>query len=318
MTLRKKLAGRKSGPVRRMLRAVRAKVPAKAKLGVWRSTAKAVLKRRRWKEGESLFRAIEIETRTLCNSACSFCGASVLHDQRDDLLMPQALFRKICDELASHSFDGTIRLFVNNEPLLDRRLPELIRMAKETCGKATIEVQTNGIKLNPDKGRKILEAGLDRLIVNNYSDDGNVHHGVAKFFAEVAPLFPDREITLVMRKLNEKLQNRAGTAPDSEALRNPLTLPCILPFDEIVLTANGNVSICCQDLEFSHSVGNVNDTSLEEIWFGGEFAALRLELAKGNRGWHPLCSGCDFRGYKEEHMTGRESVGNRVVGGYWE
>lgn len=310
--------GNGAKPVRKAIRKIRDKVPQSLKLRVWQRTMKAVLARRVEGKPQGLFNSIEIETRTKCNSACSFCGASILHDKRKDLLMPDELFAKIIAELKNLCFSGTVRLYVNNEPLLDKRMPEMIRAIAQQLPQATIEIQTNGLSLNPRIGEEILQAGLHTLIINNYSDEGEVHKGVQKFLDETAPNYQDREIKVHMRRLNQSLQNRGGTAPNAEALREPLKLSCILPFDEIVVTANGKVSICCQDLEFENAVGNLNETTLGEIWFGPEMTRLRQDLKNSDRSQNPLCAGCDYRGFREDHISEAQSKVNRLVGAYWD
>ena len=120
-----------------------------------------------------------------------------------------------------------------------------------------------------------------------------------------------------MRLLDEQLQNRAGTAPNLQAVAQALQLPCLLPFEEIVITADGRVTICCQDHYFDSAVGNLNASSMEEIWFSPPMQELREQLKKNDRSQHELCRGCDFRGYREEHLTKSESLKNRLVGDLW-
>jgi radical SAM protein with 4Fe4S-binding SPASM domain len=198
--------------------------------------------------------------------------------------------------------------------LLDKRTPDFIRKAKAALTRVRTEVHTNGLKLNPKSGRELLEAGLDLLYINNYSQDGKMHKGVEAFLKEVAPEFPQAEIVFHMRLLDEQLLNRGGTAPNGQVLEAPLPLPCILPFDEVVVTADGRVTICCQDHYFESAVGNLNESRLEDIWYGSGFQRLREALLQADRSANKFCSSCDFRGYKEEHLTSGESLRNRAVG----
>lgn len=305
--------GRK-GLLRNALYRLRKGLPASLRMWVWRRTAARVIARRGYALQVPLFRSVELETRTRCNSTCTFCAASMLTDQRPDIHMPDSLYDKLLAELAALDYDGTIKFFVNNEPLLDRRTPEFIRKAKATVPKARTEVHTNGLKLNPKSGQALLEAGLDLLYINNYSQEGQMHRGVEAFLDQVAPLFPQTEIVFHLRLLDEQLLNRGGTAPNGHVLKEPLPLPCILPFDEVVITADGRVTICCQDHYFEAAVGNLNASSLRDIWYGPGFTRLREQLLDANRSGNKFCNSCDFRGYKEEHLTSVESIKNRAVG----
>jgi radical SAM protein with 4Fe4S-binding SPASM domain len=305
--------GRK-GLLRNGLYKLRRSLPNGLRLRIWQRTAARVFARRAYDREVPLFRSVELETRTRCNSSCSFCAASILTDQRPDIYMPDALFEKLILELVTLDYDGAIKFFVNNEPLLDKRTPEFIRKAKAALPKVRTEVHTNGLKLNPKSGRELLEAGLDLLYINNYTQDGRMHNGVEAFLKEVAPDFPAVEIVFHLRLLDEQLLNRGGTAPNGRVLAAPLPLPCILPFDEVVVTADGRVTICCQDHYFESAVGNLNESSLRDIWYGPGFQKLRSDLLRSDRSGNKFCSSCDFRGYKEEHLTSSESYKNRIVG----
>jgi radical SAM protein with 4Fe4S-binding SPASM domain len=306
--------GRK-GLLQNALYTLRKALPRGLRMQVWRKTASRIFARRAYSQQVPLFRAVELETRTRCNSSCSFCAASFLTDKRPDIYMPETLYDKLLAELRELNYDGAIRFFVNNEPLLDKRIPDFIRKAKSLLPAARTEIHTNGLKLHPRSGTELLEAGLDLLHINNYSQEGRMHPGVRAFLDEVAPRFPHAEVVFHQRLLDEQLLNRGGTAPNGRILEAPLRLPCILPFDEVVVTADGRISICCQDHGFDSAVGNLNESRLQEIWYGPGFQRLRTALLASDRSAHGLCSTCDFRGFKEEHLTRSESVWNRMVGG---
>jgi radical SAM protein with 4Fe4S-binding SPASM domain len=298
----------------RLLYRMRASLPASLRLRVWQRTARRIFARKGYAQHVPLFRSVELETRTRCNSTCSFCAASILTDQRPDVYMPEPLYDKLIAELAALDYDGAIKFFVNNEPLLDKRTATFIRKAKTALPSVKTEVHSNGLKLNPKSGRELLEAGLDLLYINNYTQDGQIHRGVQAFLEEVAPAFPAVEIVLHMRLLDERLLNRGGTAPNGRQVAATLELPCILPFDEVVVTADGRVTICCQDHAFEAAVGNLNDQPLQAIWYGEGFQKLREQLLRHDRSGNKFCKACDFRGYKEEHLNAVESLRNRAVG----
>lgn len=305
------------GMFRAFLHRIRKTVPEGLRAGIWRHTAQKVFERMGFDSGVPLFSIIALETRTRCNSACSFCQASILTDQRQDLLMPDDLIDKVFQELISLKYAGRIQFFVNNEPLLDKRMVALVERAVRDLPEALTEVHTNGMKLNARIGRELLAAGLHILHINNYSDTNELPPGTEAFIREVVPEYPEREILLHRRRLTQVLQNRAGTAPNAEALHRSLQVPCVYPFEYLGITWNGDVAICCQDHYFSQIMGNIRQKSLSEIWYGDAFMKVRGLLREGNRSAQTFCAGCDFRGYKEEHLTPAESVLNRAVGTLW-
>ncbi|HHG86527.1 MAG TPA: radical SAM/SPASM domain-containing protein [Bacteroidetes bacterium] len=303
------------GIFREFLFRLRKLVPTAIRISVWKWTSKRIFHRAEFADSVPFFKSIELETRTRCNSSCSFCAASILTDKRPDIYMPDVLYEKIIEELALRAYDGNIKFFVNNEPLLDKRTPDFIRMAKARVPQAKTEVHTNGLKLNPRSGRELLAAGLDILVINNYSKDAQMHRGVRAFLDEVAPDFPACSIDFHQRKLEEQLLNRGGTAPNGQLSAQALPLPCILPFEEMVVTADGRVTICCQDHYFTNALGNLNQDSLATVWQSEGYQKLRKALAASDRSQNPLCKVCDFKGYKEEHMPKLESTLNRAIGG---
>jgi len=144
-----------------------------------RQTLRMVLKDRRYfylKQGRSfvglrdeypLPHAIEIETINKCNSTCSFCPVNRFADTRPLARMPEELFRKIIDDLASHRYSGLLALYSNNEPFLDKRIFDFAAYARRVLPQATISIFTNGSALDIAKVERILPS-LDILRINNY------------------------------------------------------------------------------------------------------------------------------------------------------
>ena len=250
------------------------------KTAVWKRLSQQVFKDKKWADSTPMFNTIALETRTRCNSKCSFCAASILTDKREDLYMPDALIDKIIVELKQMDYTGRFVFFINNEPLMDARLVEMIGKVKAELPKAISEVHTNGLKLNPRTGRELLEAGLDVLIINNYTQKNEMISGVKKFLEEVAPEFPDVEIEYYQRLVEEQLANRGGTAPNAILPQKRLDIPCFFPFEYLGITADGRVSICCQDHYFEEVMGNINTQSLADIWYGEKFKKHVLHFLK--------------------------------------
>ena len=73
-----------------------------------------------------------------------------------------------------------------------------------------------------------------------------------------------------------------GGGPAAKAVANPAQAAptlrdCRAPWEWSVITTNGDVLPCCFG---APPVGNLNDTSFEEIWNGGEMQALRQALSE--------------------------------------
>jgi MoaA/NifB/PqqE/SkfB family radical SAM enzyme len=204
-------------------------------------------------------------------------------------------------ELAALKYRHTILLFGNNEPLLDDRITDIIRTFRRSCPESTIRILTNGTTLTNALALSLFEAGLTTLVVNNYTDGRTLIRPVRRLI-EDADRFAHRDIRVSVRRVDEVLTNRAGAAPNKARLAAPLKQFCALPFVDLHVTYTGRVVLCCFDAKGASDFGNVNDSSLRELWEGRQFRAVRSELLRKNRGAHQLCAGCDFDGFRDPYQ----------------
>lgn len=83
--------------------------------------------RHRWRYGVNsafMFRNVELEINSMCNRKCGYCPN--VSAQRPSGYMDESLFEKIVRELAEMDFDGNVSYHFYGEPLLDRRLSDLV------------------------------------------------------------------------------------------------------------------------------------------------------------------------------------------------
>jgi radical SAM protein with 4Fe4S-binding SPASM domain len=133
-----------------------------------------------------------IDICSVCNYKCSFCF------QNDRVGMKQAninwgrmeysIFKKIVDGLTE--FDSKlkkIKIGNHGEPTLHPQLPQMVSYLRDCEVAETIELFTNGSKLNPDLNRRLVDAGLQRI---NISVEG-LSAEAYKQVAGVTVDFPD-------------------------------------------------------------------------------------------------------------------------------
>jgi len=265
----------------------------------------------------NLFSSVFFELRTRCNGQCSFCAASIQNETRPDICMDFDLYKKAILELAEINYKGSIAFHVNSEPLLIKNIDEYISYARKHLKVSWIQILSNGKSLNPINGKKIIDAGIDELSINIYNDDlkAELPKNIKKFEKEVLfKLFNKNQVlighedkrpkgkfikyNIFKRLLNEILNNRAGSSPNKKTNKPIIENHgfCEYPFQQFNVTANGNVSQCCCDLNFANPMGNIKFQSLKEVWGGKKFIELRKNLLSGDRQSNPLCSKCDFYG----------------------
>lgn len=66
---------------------------------------------------------------------------------------------------------------------------------------------------------------------------------------------------------------------------NFLSIPCYIPFLNLVVRMDGKISPCCM---LENHKENIKDSTLKDIWFGPYFTALRKQLSDGD-----LPNGCE-------------------------
>ncbi len=113
---------------------------------------------------------VQVQTISWCNRSCAFCPSQKFPRKLE--FMSLETYQRVLDELASLGFSGRFSPYLQGEPLLDNRMPQLVAMARQTLPQAKILIQTNGDALTVEKGLALFEAGLHKLIVNCYDNDG--------------------------------------------------------------------------------------------------------------------------------------------------
>jgi len=69
---------------------------------------------------------------------------------------------------------------------------------------------------------------------------------------------------------------------------------CPQPLYQMLIHSNGKVSPCCADFSAEVSMGDVNETSLKDIWNGENRRIFVENQVRGNRNSYSVCSKCDY------------------------
>lgn len=261
---------------------------------------KALLER-----SQATLSTIEIETINRCNNDCSFCPANRNRDIRKLKKMDDELFRKIVEDLVEIDYKGRISLFSNDEPLLDDRICKFAEYVREKLPKAYISLFTNGILLNRDLFEKLVK-NLDYLRINNYNDDLKLNENISDLQDQQLDEY-NCLVEVEVRKKTQVLLNRGGLSPNNNS-KAELNSPCILPFVQMVIRPDGNVSRCCQDVYGNTTLGNVATTSVWDVWNGEAYKKYRMEMINMNRQTIPYCNVCDMHGLFGKYPSNWEFV----------
>ena len=105
---------------------------------------------------------VYVESTNVCNLDCIMCPTGMHIDTRPKGYMEWDLYTAIIDEIAPWA--EAVVLHSWGEPLLHKRIIEMIRYAKERD--VWVETSTNATLLTEEAARQIIEAGLDRIYLS--------------------------------------------------------------------------------------------------------------------------------------------------------
>ena len=240
-----------------------------------------------------IFRAILIETRTVCNRTCWFCKFGQERQDEKILQMEWDTILRILRNLKDLDYSGRISWYNINEPLSDRRMLRIIKETREHCPRAFISFATNGDLLTADLYRSLKENGLDALGISVYDD---------RTLQRMLPLADSQMILMDMRRAEPGLlENRGGNiqqhGPAFQRDRARFAdRSCERPFSMMVVNPEGKVVLCCADMYSDVVMGSVAEQRLEVIWESPQFQEYRNTLKEEGRRNLRLCSDCSYSG----------------------
>lgn len=247
-----------------------------------------------------LFRLLGVETIGSCNRTCTSClrqsypsdgkslplGRTVETKVGRGAKMPTETFKSIVDQASALGFSGVFLATFYNEPLLDERLPELLRYVQANLKCSNLMFNTNCDLMTPEVAKQLDWAGLE-INIALYMP----HARRPARERELRGMF--RRATLRFRSAAHSVMPFAPLETLDQFVRAVIDQPCRVPNEDFYISNNGAVCRCCADVNADFDLGNVNTDSLEELWFGQKNRQLMATLSKpGGRKNYALCSVC--------------------------
>jgi radical SAM protein with 4Fe4S-binding SPASM domain len=65
-------------------------------------------------------------------------------------------------------------------------------------------------------------------------------------------------------------------------------------WERMTIYWNGDVALCCEDLDGAHILGNLKESTIREVWNGEKMRALKRLHRQKRFAELPLCAGCDL------------------------
>lgn len=224
---------------------------------------------------------VSIELSNLCNWA-NFHKKCPLSLETEYIILSKKVVYRVFDCLSKYNFEGTIAFHTYNEPMIDPRLFLFIRDAKQKCPKSEIMIMTNGYYFNQTIADELTEMGVARIHVSVYT---------LKDYQRLKKI--QINIPYIIRKgqLDDRLKLYDKMPPV-----NKDETPCYAPLREIIITREGQVSLCCLDWKRKHCFGNLYNENLEDVILESDMAGVYNSLSNGNRIFG-ICKSCGWTRY---------------------
>lgn len=271
-----------------------------------------------------------VETTSLCNARCRMCAIDF--DSKKKAVMSDELFAKALTEIAPQSAHiEKVALYLEGEPLLDKKLPWRIEKMKK-AGIKRVNIATNASLLDPPRAERLIKAGLDEIYIGIDSlrkevfeairgglDFETVYENTIRFIQLRDKLNPALviRIQMILQELNrgeadsfpdhwkpllkqndqivvQKVHNWGAAIKtmefgDEETIND---VPCIALWGTFCIHVDGEVSLCCADINSTIPLGNIRTQSVQEMWSGELLQTMRQKHTRGQRHEIPICNGC--------------------------
>lgn len=274
-------------------------------------------------------RIVKIDTCNICNYNCVFCPQSKQVNKKG--CIDKELCMRIIKD-AYDAGGRELCLSMTGEPLLNRDLEKYIAYAKN-LGYRYIFLNTNGYLLDDKRAVGILEAGLDsmKVSVNSAKKSYQLIHGIDGFDRVIKNIKNFDKLRKGMGRdcklyisyvavkqtlneadeLKEELQSyvddiivmnansRGGSISEIEEClyagedEYSFRYPCSQLFNNVYVTSEGYMIICCQDFENLTVVADLREESISEAWNNEKFTDFRRRYLEHDLEG-TLCQNCIY------------------------
>lgn len=270
---------------------------------------------------------LDIENvRDLCTARCPMCPIST--KKLEPLVMSNAVFEELLQKYQPYRDRvKEITIVGLGEPLVDPGFAEKVRIAKQMGFR--VGTVTNGSLLKPALSKKILEAGIDEVLISIDSLNKEIYESirVRLSFEEVMENTHnfiaerdrgDYKTKIVVRMIRQQgnqtewddylrywskylgkgdmvLWFPIGQWPSLESAVQEQHVLCPYVFDRMAISAEGKLQFCCADTNADfYPLGNVLKQDPVAAFNGEIFLKARDGMRSGN--WDELeyCKRCDF------------------------
>lgn len=261
---------------------------------------------------------VQIETTNACNAKCVICPHTDM--QRPVKYMKESVYKKIINECAKYNC-YSIHLHNFGEPLLDKNIAKRVQYAKEK-GIKIVKIFSNGSLIDAKKAHELVESGLNEIKI---SFDGATRE---EFEKVRFPLKFEEVINNIKQLVKIRDKNKShlritvtccSTSDKSETIRmlenivdefsfgrihnwadkkitsgekTKVRKPCSRIWRTFTVLSSSEVALCCLDYEGKVIMGNVEKSSIYEIWHSSSYMNTRLLHKNSMQHRISICRNC--------------------------
>jgi 2-deoxy-scyllo-inosamine dehydrogenase (SAM-dependent)/8-amino-3,8-dideoxy-alpha-D-manno-octulosonate transaminase len=267
-----------------------------------------------------LFERLQIESQSNCNRACWFCprtydrSGRYLDANGEPVLrhMPTGKILDLLDQARAMGFRGRVGFHHYSEPLLDKRNVALARAARERGMEPYLH--TNGDALGKsDRLCAEVREVYRIIVVGLYDHESDEELEEAKAFWRRRLDREDLGFSPIGPRgvgSGHSIGVPRALVPTDPRMAVPdLTFanaPCHRPLIRLIVQHDGEMCNCFEDLHGDFRLGNVHESSIEELWYSERHVRIAEDLVRGHRESYSLCRNCPMP------PTGRPSGGEEV------
>jgi len=274
---------------------------------------------------------IDIETTNMCNARCIMCPRSNM--KRPIKFLEWRTFKKIIDE--AYPYTEKVLLHMFGEPLLHKDLIKMIKYCK-TKGIPEVLISTNGMFLTEKISRKIINSGLDTLIICLDGNTKETHEKIrpntnydviVKNIEKYVKILGQKKKPKTILQFIEMKENKhevddfiyrwskfdnliinikicetwAGTVKGHELVKiENEKFPCPKLWYSISIFSDGSIGICCRDYDKFVVVGDAKKERIYDVWHSKKMKTLRKFHIEKQFEKISLCKDC-IEWYWEKH-----------------